>query len=1160
MKKRIVSKPTKKLLSMLLASVMLLVSMPLSVVGEGLPLEDLEANDNAQLIEPTDTFYEDVSMRDEFSKHYVLESGERYAVIFPEAVHYEEDGEWKEVDNRLTYNSLTGKYVSANPKFTTAFAANASATELVSVTSGGYTVSWGISFTENSGSEPVKLSAGASVTNGNDTAERLSAAKAEQASLAKVAAETNQAFDAEEAENVYKNTVTDIGKAASAISYGGSANSAVSLRYSVAHGKVEEDIILRSKSDFTSYTMTVNTGGLLMTAESDGSVSFKTAEGETVFTIDAPWMKDSAYGFSKDIAVTVTQTGNTATVTYTPSAEWLNSEDRVYPVLIDPTLEEEMYSTSFMDTYILSGDSDFTYYENTSTLYVGMSPIGEWTTYIRLTRWPDFNDQSITITDGNLVMASDYYKNYPINMYETTSRWHGMTNISPPSVSPLSGERFPYYDEDIEQYRYSFDLWLFFDNINNMYGTDYSDYIYNHHYGFMINAFNTSADDVTVLDSAESASATPMITLGYTIDNNNHFIDYGIYNIRSPLSGMYATASNGSAVEGSAIEGSNVYQDSFSNSAAQSFNFKYLGNGKYIIKSLSSFDDVVLGFDLEFAEGNGYANVQLYDESLAYDEFEEDNIFWRIEYINDNNVRISSYANPELVLTLGTLLDEYSSIFTTEGNIIVRIFDSGISEVQTWQIFSSGNVMYDVDDIRKMSDMTINIGTSTWLNAAKTDMSTSITWSSSNSNVATVSAARRVTAVEIGTVTISASEAPPGCEPVVHSITLDVIFDEQNTYCLLDVTGEKALENGNGEIILPDRDPSDNQAWQLSYYDGYYMMESVFEPGQYLTAPTSLSLSSAVYTMSKPSGGILDNQLWKIIYMGEGEYKIQSKYYEDIQETDVVLTNTTDEYGNVIVSNYAGHYTNRWIINEYPNTLHIDIFADAAYRYFEPDYVNYINSHMSTIKEFMLKEFNILVEYDNAEATTTYGDLCHSLDGVAYSETCTHASDDECENSYNSWSNLNTYHHKNVYNIAYRIDKPNTNISTKIVFTGHKFCAVNQVKKTTEDGYVIEYVHGSGPLGVSWKEYGLAVYGNIFDEPNETLIILHEILHWYGTNDHYGGSAPSSEEAKFLYNHSGYDRSCIFGEGRFDSTVIQNFTLCDGCLYNINKNLNKYNH
>ena len=120
MKKRIVSKPTQRILSMMLACVMLLVSIPFAVVAQGLPLGGLEADDNAELVGKTDTFYEDVSMRDEFSKHYVLESGERYAVIFPEAVHYDDGGEWKEVDTHkgIVPNALVpqaiAEYVTKN--------------------------------------------------------------------------------------------------------------------------------------------------------------------------------------------------------------------------------------------------------------------------------------------------------------------------------------------------------------------------------------------------------------------------------------------------------------------------------------------------------------------------------------------------------------------------------------------------------------------------------------------------------------------------------------------------------------------------------------------------------------------------------------------------------------------------------------------------------------------------------------------------------------------------------------------------------------------------------------------------------------------------------------------------------------------------------------
>ena len=58
----------------------------------------MDADSDASLVRDNGTlekrtFEEDESLRDEFSKHYVLESGERFAVIFPEAVHYEDGGD-----------------------------------------------------------------------------------------------------------------------------------------------------------------------------------------------------------------------------------------------------------------------------------------------------------------------------------------------------------------------------------------------------------------------------------------------------------------------------------------------------------------------------------------------------------------------------------------------------------------------------------------------------------------------------------------------------------------------------------------------------------------------------------------------------------------------------------------------------------------------------------------------------------------------------------------------------------------------------------------------------------------------------------------------------------------------------------------------------------
>ena len=89
-----------KFFSASLALVMLLASLPTVIFAESTSLGSMSADSNASL-SGSGAFLEDESMRDKFSKHYVLEDGSRFAVVFPEAVHYDDGNEWKEVDNRL---------------------------------------------------------------------------------------------------------------------------------------------------------------------------------------------------------------------------------------------------------------------------------------------------------------------------------------------------------------------------------------------------------------------------------------------------------------------------------------------------------------------------------------------------------------------------------------------------------------------------------------------------------------------------------------------------------------------------------------------------------------------------------------------------------------------------------------------------------------------------------------------------------------------------------------------------------------------------------------------------------------------------------------------------------------------------------------------------
>ena len=143
-------------------------------------------------------------------------------------------------------------------------------------------------------------------------------------------------------------------KAVSSILYENAMGNGIDVRYTVAPYSVKEDIILREKTVFHSYTMHVDANGLTAVKTEDNRVEFRNAENQMVFTLKTPYMYDAADAISGDIEVAVVQEGEDCTITYTPDSAWLNDEARVYPVTIDPESTSRYHAVS--DTYVHEGD------------------------------------------------------------------------------------------------------------------------------------------------------------------------------------------------------------------------------------------------------------------------------------------------------------------------------------------------------------------------------------------------------------------------------------------------------------------------------------------------------------------------------------------------------------------------------------------------------------------------------------------------------------------------------------------------------------------------------------------------------------------------------------------------------------------------------------
>ena len=78
----------------------------------------------------------------------------------------------------------------------------------------------------------------------------------------------------------------------------------VSLKYTVYHNKIEEDIIISERGDIASVSMNMDIGSLIPIVNEDGSVNLVNGNYEMQFHIGIPYMVDANNCVCNDIEVT----------------------------------------------------------------------------------------------------------------------------------------------------------------------------------------------------------------------------------------------------------------------------------------------------------------------------------------------------------------------------------------------------------------------------------------------------------------------------------------------------------------------------------------------------------------------------------------------------------------------------------------------------------------------------------------------------------------------------------------------------------------------------------------------------------------------------------------------------------------------------------------
>ncbi len=258
-------------------------------------------------------------------KHFLKEDMSIEENIYPTAVHYLSDGKWKDIDNSLSDKKDEDNNDVLENKdndYKIKVAKNTKSNKLIRIQKDKYEVSWNI---ENA-----------------------------QHSLAQVQSTDGKAADSQK--KIKKNILTNLTSTINFLNIFPNTD----IQYIVASEDVKENIILNQSVENPQYVFNINTKNLTSELQKDNSIIFYDEKDTTkaVFKIEKPVMYDSGYGDSNNIKLILDKSGNGYKLTIIPDNEWLQSPDRVYPVIIDPQITTTQDKTTIQDTYVSEAKSN----------------------------------------------------------------------------------------------------------------------------------------------------------------------------------------------------------------------------------------------------------------------------------------------------------------------------------------------------------------------------------------------------------------------------------------------------------------------------------------------------------------------------------------------------------------------------------------------------------------------------------------------------------------------------------------------------------------------------------------------------------------------------------------------------------------------------------
>ena len=342
-------------------------------------------------------------LRNEYEKHFVCEDGSFVVATYNDPVHYKENGQWKEIDNSLKLTadakSSSGKsmYTPKAGIVDVEIPQSFSDGQKVSATNKGYTISFGANHDkiiyQNKPTAVVK------------EVEDLSSSKiTDKSVVAQKSVATTATLSNESDITTFNNDAMAVDNQAGAVVYENVFGND-DLEYIVTTNSIKENIVVNDKQDKYIYSFDMDFGELTPIVNEDNSIRVVNPEDteETIFYIEAPYMYDANEVESTAIEMSLVEEDGIHVMTLQADAEWINSSERVFPVVIDPTVY-----LSFDDVFVMDGLLNKNTTKITNELRVGRNLTNLTRTYIKPTV-PTNIPAGSYISSAYLRLTKDYY-------------------------------------------------------------------------------------------------------------------------------------------------------------------------------------------------------------------------------------------------------------------------------------------------------------------------------------------------------------------------------------------------------------------------------------------------------------------------------------------------------------------------------------------------------------------------------------------------------------------------------------------------------------------------------------------------------------------------------------------------------------------------------